>query len=766
MKKITNQVMNKFTLLSIFFSFQFFISAQTTKQFWNPVEEKTIVPSGERVTIPQSYLTFELPNDNLKKALWLAPDEKNVKLSDSQVIIDLPMPDGSLQKFRVVYSPVMAPELAAQFPDMKTFNILSTDAEHCYGKLDWTEAGFHAMVRKIGNDVYIDPYSRGNIKDYIVYNVAALGKDPGQVTPEIGVISPEKKEKKSGGNANEKVNVAAPCVGATLRTYRLAVACTGEYAVAATGVASPTVAQTLARIVTTVNRVDGVYETDLAIKMVLVAAETTLVFTSASTDPFTGNNNGGTLINESQTVIDNKIGNANYDCGHTFSTGGGGLSTLGGVCTTGEKASSITGSSSPTGDGYDIDYVAHEMGHNFAGDHTFRAVSGACSGNQNSGTMVEPGSGITIMAYAGICSPNDDSAHSIPYFHAISYDEIITYTNSGAGNNCPVKTNTGNHPPVVTGSITYTIPKSTAFILTGTATDQDGDPLSYSWEEIDNNSTGGNWNDGKAPYFRSNNPTSSPSRTFPRLSIVLNGNPAYTTTIGEYVPATAQTLNFRLTARDNKMAGGGVCFANSQVIVSSAGPFSITYPNATGVTWASGSAQTITWNVNATTAAPVNCANVNILFSSDGGQTFTTLMSNVANSGSQLITAPTFSTTKTTCRIKVEAAGNIFFDINDKNFTITAGSIGITEVVSTNMAMQLFPNPANEQVKVSVFGLNRNEKINLVIYDMLGNAITKEALTGKETYELNYNIADYSKGIYFIEVTGTNKKAVSKLVKQ
>lgn len=755
--------MKKLLLLSALGIFSF-ANAQSWKAVTN---EKEIKPTGERVIVPKKYKVFHLGDNDFKNALWASPDEKQVNLANSSTVIQLPMPDGSLKQFKVVQSPVMAPELAAQFPNIKTFNVVGIDEPGVSGKLDWTEMGFHAMLRRADGDIFIDPFSRNNYTDYITYYKSDFEKDPKYMAAENGdVIRPSNSTNKKKENGSVEKTEAVTCVGGTLRTYRLAVACTGEYAVAATGQASPTVAQTLSAIVTTVNRVDGVYETDLAIKMVLVATETVVVYTNANTDPFTGNNNANTLINESQTVIDNNIGDANYDVGHTFSTGGGGLSTLGGVCTSGQKASSITGSPQPVGDGYDIDYVAHEMGHDFGGNHTFRAVTGSCSGNQNPGTMVEPGSGITVMAYAGICSPNDDSTHSIAYFHAISYDEIVAYTNTGAGNGCPVKTTTTNHPPVVTPSPNYVVPASTPFSLTGSATDPDNDVLSYSWEEVDNNSTGGNWNDGKKPYFRSNNPISSPTRMFPKLSVVLSGT--YTTTIGEFLPTTTQTLTLRLTARDNKMGGGGVCSAVSTVTVNAtAGPFSITYPSATGITWASGSSQTVTWNVNGTSAAPISCANVNILISYNSGQTFTTLLSNVANSGSQLITVPTLTATISTCRIRVESVGNVFFDISNNNFTITAGTIGIaTNMVSNNMAMQLAPNPANDQLTILLYGLKNGEKNNIRIYDLLGNVVLKDEIQGKENISLQYNISNFASGMYMVEVSGQGTKAVSRLIKQ
>lgn len=741
------------------------VNAQNEKvksSFWAPTSHEKIHLTGERVIIPQKSKTFRMVGDNLKKALYAAPHENTTWVQNSQTIIELPMPDGTLKKFRVVESPVMAPELCAAYPEIKTFNVICIDLPGTYGKLDFTMWGFHAMLRGSIGDVYIDPYCRFNNEDYNVYYTKDFVKDPSKILPEVGVIDPRTEAEKLASNNTIQAGV---CVGTQLRTYRTAIACTGEYAQAATGFTTPTVAQTLACIVTTLNRVDGVYETDLAVKMVLVPTETLVVYTSPSTDPFTGNNNAFTLIGESQTVIDNNIGNANYDNGHTFSTGGGGLSTLGGICSTGDKASSITGSPVPVNDPFDIDYVAHEIGHNFGGNHTFRASTGACSGNYNQGTMVEPGSGITIQAYAGICGTNNDSSNSIPYFHAISYDEMITFTNSGGGNSCPTITNTGNNPPVVIGSASYVVPKSTPFILTGSATDPDNDPLTYSWEETDNNSTAGNWNSGTKPFFRSYNPVASPSRMFPRLSVVQTGT--FTSTIGEFLPSTQQTLNFRLTVRDNKTGGGGVCYAAGTVTVSSvAGPLQVTSPNTTGITWASGSAQTITWAVNATDLSPINCALVNVLISYNSGQTWTTIINNVSNNGSQAITAPTVTATIATCRIKVESVGNIFFDMSDKNFTITAGGTGISTGFGNNIAMQLVPNPANDRVSVNLFGLNASEKNTLVIYDMLGNVILKDVLSGKENYEMNYDISGFSKGVYLVEITGINRKGVSRLVKE
>jgi len=609
------------------------------------------------------------------------------------VVIGIPMPTNEMATFRIQRSNIMDPVLEAKYPDIKTFSGQGISDPTATIVLDYNLMGVHAMVLTSHGDYFIDPAFTGNSTDYLVYYKRNLIKT--YVFQEGTPIVTDQSQQDAGKAPVQQDTVLnvlpVNCTGTKLRSYRMAIACTGEYAVAATGKTAPTVAQTLSCIQTTFARVVGVYEKELAITMVLVAKEDTIIFTNASTDPFTGNNNANTLITESQTVINKYITAANYDVGHTFSTGGGGLSDLGVICTAATKASSITGSPTPTGDGYDIDYVAHEMGHAFGANHTFNDNSnGSCSGNYNNTTNNEPGSGSTIMAYAGICTGDDLQPHSDPYFTAMSFNEIEKYNTTGTGRTCAVNTTLTNHPPVVALPANFSIPFKTPFRLFGTATDPDGDAITYCWEQINVGGTACTWNapgtknEGDAPLFRFFDPVDSGARIFPKLSSIIKN----VDTIGELKATYARTLKFRLTARDNKVGGGGVCYNEDSIfVIATPAAFTVNYPTTSTVTWYTQHQDSVTWAVSNTTATPINCAKVAIDLSIDGGYTYPyTLIDSTPNTGSCKIIVPTVVTS--TARVRVRSIGNVFFNISTANFKIVAHGLPITLKVFNGYAKE------------------------------------------------------------------------------
>ncbi|MFZ4928858.1 reprolysin-like metallopeptidase [Chryseobacterium sp. Mn2064] len=722
------------------------------QDFFTEANERSIKTELTKRTVqPEKFLTYTLNVGKMKSYFNSVPELKDNDSKDNARIIILPMPDGTKAKFKIWKSSIMDSELAAKFPELVTFTGQGIDDKYATVKLDFTELGFHAQIQSaVTGDLYIDPYAKGDIDNYVVYRKEDLINN--KITS-CGLGNTLPTEAKA---AQKSVTAS---IGNQIRIFRLAVACTGEYAVAATGSSSPTVAQTLSAIVTTVNRVNGIYEKELAVRLVLIANENSIIFTNASTDPFSGNNNSDVLIDESQSEINTRIGAANYDVGHTFSTGGGGLADIGGICINKRKASGITGSSNPVGDPYDVDYVAHELGHQFGGPHTFNATTGDCNGNREADNAVEPGSGITIMGYAGICdSVNDLASNSIAMFHTNSFESITSTVKSKI---CQTTTNVSNTAPVVNAGNNYTIPLNTPFKLTGSATDAQGNALTYSWEQNDIGPAG-DWNaaTGNAPLFRSYLPVTVPYRYFPRLQDVLSNS----VTKGEVWPTYARTLNFRLTVRDNNAGCGGV--ANDDVAITvngGSGPFRVTAP-ASAVTWVGGSTQTVSWNVANTTASPVSCANVSILLSTDGGLTYpTTLLASTPNDGSQVITVPNVTTSK--ARIMVASVGNVFYHINPSDFNIAGQTLAVNELTKDNDAFLIYPNPGKGILNIKFTKANNTHDIR--IYDASGRLVFSKLNNkldgGKVT---SHNVEQLIRGEYLIHIKSETIDKTIKWIKE
>ena len=611
----------------------------------------------DRATLPRQYKLYNLDFNSLKSQLDQAPSEN---AGYSNVIVDFPNQNGELTSYRIFYAPVMEQGLADRYTDIKSYIGVGVQDLSASIRFSTTIFGLHVMsLSGRTGTFFIDTYTK-DLNNYIVYGRNTISS--------TRMFSCGFHDDGLSTKSLEENTVLAS--DGKFRQYRLAMACTIEYAafhVNAAGVGSGTLAQkkaaVLSAMVVTMTRVNGLFERDMSLRMNLIANNDLVIFIDS--DNFT-NDTANLLIDESQVEIDSAIGLANYDIGHTVSTGGGGLAQLNSPCTS-SKARGITGSPAPVGDPYDIDFVAHEMGHQFGATHTFNGLGSNCTTVTRAvATSVEVGSGTTIMAYAGICSPVDVQPHSDDHFHAVSIAQMSTFI-AGTGN-CAAFALNGNTPPVVNAGSDYTIPKGTAFILNPlSVTDANGDSMTYCWEQTDTaistqppvtTATTG-------PNFRSRTPNVSQERYMPVLSSVVAGNLAPT---WEVVSNVGRTYNFALTVRDNRTPNGGQTSRDNVVITASntIGPFSVSSQSTTEG-WTQGSTQTISWIRN---GAETLSANVNIYLSTDGGVTFPTLLtpSGVPNSGSTTITVP--NVTSQTCRIMVRAKENIYYAVNATNILI------------------------------------------------------------------------------------------------
>ena len=690
------------------------------QQAWKEISKIEYNASKKEVyhkkNMPKDYQLVSLDIDLLQNN-FLSKSKK------TKQIIQLPDETGNFQQFEIKEISNFEEGLQQKFPNIKSYTAKGIDDETAVAKISVGVDGFHATVYSAKKPtVYIDPFSKDK-KDYIVYNRKSLSKVEKDFTC---LVEESAKEVVSSPTFNKSIN------DGRLRTFRIAIVCSGEYAqfhlnrqnIASNASDAVKKAAVLSAMNTSMTRINGVFEKDLGVRMVIVNNNDNVIFLDPATDNIT-DGNANTMINEVQAICDAQIGTSNYDIGHIFSVGGDGLAGLGVVCESGQKARGVTGIASPVNDPYDIDYVAHELGHQFGANHTQN--NDDC--NRNLQTAVEPGSGTTIMGYAGICAPNvfgvgNSTGNSDDYFHTISISEMQAIINSTG--NCASLSITNNATPTANAGVDYSIPRSTPFKLTGSATDADGlNSLTYNWEQIDNEvgSMPPSSTNSVGPMFRSLPSKITPIRYFPDLATIVGGN---LSSQWEVIPSVARDLNFAFTVRDNHVGGGSTARDDMRVSVINTDPFTVTSQQS-AITWNTGSSQTITWNVGNTFNSPINCKAVNIRLSTDGGLSFPILLrENTPNDGTETLIIPNNATTN--ARIMVEAADNIFYNINPVNFTINSttptfvmNNISGAQAVcnSNNQTASYtlnfdFVNNFSETVSLSATGLPNGAQVSFV----------------------------------------------------
>ncbi|AXG69385.1 metallo-peptidase family M12B Reprolysin-like protein [Kordia sp. SMS9] len=667
---------------------------------WKKLQTVTDATSVSKLNLSEQKVNFfELNFENFKQQLSTAPIRGAAFNSNTSV--QVPGIDGTLETFQLYEATVFAPALAAKYPDIKSYIGYSQENYGAELRMSVSHKGVQTMISYVDRPTVFMQPAGSDVTNYVVYTRDARMSS----VNDFHCATVDEVQARLENDDDVQLEDADD---QTLRTFRIAISVTGEY----TQYHGGAVVDAMAAINASMTRVNAIFEVDMAVTFEVIANNNTLVFTNPNSDPYSPANvgTGGAWNTELQNYLTGSIGNAAYDIGHLFgaSGGGGNAGCIGCVCvddnpassTDTEKGSAYTSPADgiPEGDTFDVDYVAHEIGHQMGANHTWAFST------EGTGVNAEPGSGSTVMAYAGITGANNVQQNSDPYFHYHSIrqvlDNLVTRT-CWQSNNSPAL---ANNPPNANAGSDHVIPQGTAYVLRGTATDADsGDALTYCWEQTDsgqvtNTSFGPTVSNGSMN--RSQVPTSSPNRYIPKLSRVASGNLTQTNpTINsawETVATVNRTMNWALTVRDREPTatglGGQSSFDTMDIqVTTSAGPFTVTSQTSAATSWEMGTSQTVTWNVANTNTAPVNTANVNILMSIDGGATFPyTLATNVPNDGSQQVTVPVTPPTSQ-ARVIVEGAGNIFFAMNSANFNLVEPDFALVFTNSEETACQ----PAN-----------------------------------------------------------------------
>lgn len=601
--------------------------------------------------MPAEYFGFSMNASQFRDALLKVPAFQENKTTQGTFTMELPSLHGSLAQYDVYEQPVMEAGLQQKYPMLKAYKAHLHENPSVTMWFTMSPYGFSAVIHGENKVWYIDQWFENDMLTYLAYPVDSYKNDPYHGIPACGVDH-------GAGKPVSFMPVSRSAAEVEMRVYRLAMACTGEW-----GRIRGTVAKCLSDMNIMVTRLTQIYESEVAIRYVLINDNDKLIFIDPVTDPYTGSDMAKTILPTNSAIINDRVGANNYDIGHVLSIcfDVGGVAQLGSACQS-NKGNGVTCFNDMNFEYAVASIMAHEVGHQFDATHTFNSCAPSQE-NATASSAYEPGSGTTIMSYGGLCGVDNVTSGSDAYFHVASLEQILFKTLTGGdAYGCAQKIASGNHNPVVTMPTGgFTIPKSTPFELTASATDEDGDAVTYRWEQynLGPQSTLGN-PAGNAPLFRSLPSNPSPTRFFPMASRIFKNT---FNAKDEVLPTIERPMKFKCVVRDDKPAGVGVTWDEVSFNVSGdAGPFFITFPRLDSK-FKVGDGITVTWDVANTDVAPVNCKKVNIYLSLNealitGDTNLILLAKEVTNNGSAKVVIPNKITNKANFVIK--AADNIF----------------------------------------------------------------------------------------------------------
>lgn len=739
-------VQKKFCLSTFFFYFLFFLiflllstTSSAQNELWTIVNEAArskLDLKKEKIAHLKTYQLFRLD-----EPLFLEKITSAFSLSPTSTLpITIAFPLHTLSEVDLVASPIIAPQLSAKYPTIKSYAIKTTNDQPLLGRISWTSTGLYGHIVTETKSFFIENAGIDSQKDlYLIYSDADL-------------VEKIDQRLSCGNKTLKKIQASTPLshldipLNTDLKIFRMAITATETFTNATGG----TVETTLATIVNSLTSLNVIYERDAGIRFVLHENNDQLIFTDSLPTPFEDPSSAFELLTGHTLLLDSLIGGDTYDIGHVFSaecTGGVlGVAFLASACSVENKARGV----SCIFDENIADFrrtLYHEVGHQLGANHTWSNCGGPVNeGQRNAATAVEPGSGSTIMSYGGVCGPYNVVGVAQDNLHGISIQEIHSALASDTIT-CFQQIPTENTAPIVSvRESDFSIPIATPFELTAIASDAENTTLTYSWEQFD---TGAISEVGfpieNAPSFVAFRPVREPFRIFPRAtSIIVNR-----ISTGEVLPDTTRELTFGVTVRDNQEGGGSTTFAKVAFMATAeAGPFLVLQPDSANIEYEMGDSILVQWDVANTNVAPVNCTNVDVYLSFNNGQDFHTLLAkNIPNNGETMVVLP--DTTTNRARIKVKCANNIFFDMSNNRFRITEKQIISSTIRVYDKPIRLYPNPTNDLINLE-FSENNPKTVILTIYDALGRQVFYEKRQPNREV-ITLNISHLKSGVYLLK---------------